>query len=120
MQAYADGKKIEVYGDKNSEWIECVAPAWDWLNYDYRIKTEPKYRPYANAEECFKDVQKHGGWVKDRYAIRSVSQITIKEPQGIMNDLVQIRGCNGRTYEDFLSDFVWADNGTPCGVLEEE
>ena len=23
------------------------------------------YRPYANADECFKDVIKHGGWVKN-------------------------------------------------------
>lgn len=80
---------------------------------------EPTYRPYKDAEECFRDVIKHGGWVKDKYAIRPVSQITFKEPQGIMHDLVRIRGCNGRTYEEFLEDFVWADTGEACGVKEE-
>lgn len=80
---------------------------------------EPSYRPYKNAEECFADVKKHGGWVKDKYAIRHISQITFKEPQGIMSDLVQIRGCNGRTYNELLMEFVWVDDGTPCGVKEE-
>lgn len=82
------------------------------------MQPDPKYRPFSNAEECFAEVQKHGGWVKDKYAIRHVSQITFKEPQGIMNDMVQVRGCNGRTYAEFLTDFDWADDGTPCGIKE--
>lgn len=34
----------------------------------YRIKPEPKYRPFVNAEECWTEMQKHQpfGWVKDR------------------------------------------------------
>lgn len=33
---------------------------------DYHIKTEPKYRPFANVEECWNEMQKHRpfGWVK--------------------------------------------------------
>lgn len=33
---------------------------------DYRIKPEPKYRPFANVEECWNEMQKHRpfGWVK--------------------------------------------------------
>lgn len=32
----------------------------------YRIKPEPKYRPFANAEECWTEMRKHQpfGWVK--------------------------------------------------------
>ena len=35
--------------------------------YKYRIKPEPKYRPFANAEECWQELLKHKpfGWVKD-------------------------------------------------------
>lgn len=80
---------------------------------------EPSYRPYKDAEECFRDVLKHGGWVKDKYAIRHVSQITFKEPQGLVDDQVQIRGCNGRTYKEFLNDFTYADDGSACGVKED-
>ena len=33
--------------------------------YEYRIKPEPKYRPFKNAEECWEEMQKHQplGWV---------------------------------------------------------
>ena len=32
----------------------------------YRIKPSPTYRPFANAEECWQEMQKHQpvGWVK--------------------------------------------------------
>lgn len=33
---------------------------------NYRIKREPKYRPFANVEECWQEMKKHEpfGWVK--------------------------------------------------------
>ena len=32
----------------------------------YRIKPKPKYRPFKNAEECWKEIQKHKcfGWIR--------------------------------------------------------
>lgn len=47
MKAYTEGKKIqckEVYG---KSWHICT-PAWDWRNFDYRIKPESHYRPYKD------------------------------------------------------------------------
>lgn len=34
--------------------------------YNYRIKPEPKYRSFANAEECLQEMLKHQpfGWIK--------------------------------------------------------
>lgn len=34
----------------------------------YRIKPEPKYRPFVNAEECWTEMQKHQpfGWIKGK------------------------------------------------------
>lgn len=117
MQAFADGNNIEVYGDKNSEWIECVAPVWDWLNYDYRIKTEPKYRPYKNAEECFRDVQKHNGWILDNDG-NFLKVLTIKDDKILTaEDINRVVKWPFGLLED---EAVWADDGTPCGVLEEE
>ena len=117
MQAYADGKKIEI--SDGHCWKEVEGPSWNWGTFDYRIKPEPKYRPYKNADECLGSVFLHGGWVRDKYAIRSVSQITFKESQGIIADMVHIKGLKNQTYEEIVSGFVWADDGSPCGVLEE-
>lgn len=114
MQAYVDGKKIQrtkltIYQD----WEDHPAPKWNWYYYDYRIKPEPKCRPYASAKECFDEVKKHGGWIKDRnhevyYTITDVGNL----------------GCrfNGRffMYKDLFLCYDWADDGSPCGIMEEE
>ena len=41
MQAFADGKKIEVTSSLTSDdWRDCSLPLWEWGCYDYRIKQE--------------------------------------------------------------------------------
>lgn len=112
MQAYADGKKIQILGLHNEGWIDWVlkdAPTWDWNHCDYRVKPEPHYRPYANAEECFADVQKHGGWaLTEQGDFINVTMIGDKDVYA--SDLYP--------FEDFLK-CIWADDGSPCGVKEE-
>ncbi len=67
MLAYADGKEIE-YLDENYKWVECKDPEFNWTYTagSYRIKPEPTYRPFANAEECWQEMQKHQpfGWIR--------------------------------------------------------
>lgn len=44
MQAALDGKEIEVNRDDGEGWRSSFMPqnhAWEWGNYDYRIKPEP-------------------------------------------------------------------------------
>ncbi|MCQ2086504.1 MAG: hypothetical protein MJZ37_00310 [Bacilli bacterium] len=57
MTAYEEGKKIECKSrDCNwAEWILPQEPAWNWAECDYRIKEEPKYRPYKDIDELFND-----------------------------------------------------------------
>lgn len=40
MQAYLDGKSIEILAD--GSWQNIVHPTWNWFNFDYRIKKEPR------------------------------------------------------------------------------
>ena len=66
IKAYAEGKAIEsrcVKGDK-SLWYNDEDPSFD-DDFEYRIKPEPKFRPFKNAEECWNEMQKHQpfGWV---------------------------------------------------------
>lgn len=39
-----------------------------WNNTEYRIKPEPKYRPFVNAEECWQEMLKYQpfGWLRDK------------------------------------------------------
>ena len=119
MKAYAEGKKIETRIIETRSrlltcWVYTPEPAWDWANFDYRIKPEPKYRPYASAEECFKDVQKHGGWVKK---IRHEVYLALS---GMGTRVYNFNSGEIRVYQNLLDDYIWADDGSPCGVLEEE
>lgn len=114
MTAYDQGEKIEcrkvLCGATG--WEDTNAPVWDWCNYDYRVKPEPHYRPYANAEECFKDVQKHGMLVRhidgDYHLIVTIGDKYI----WLGNASV------GIDRDNLLKEFVFLD-GTPCGVKEE-
>ena len=75
LQAYAEGKVIEcrtkpsfIEGtDVPNDWAEMREIVF-WNNTDYRIKPEQKYRPFKDAEECWKEMGKHKpfGWVKDK------------------------------------------------------
>lgn len=65
IQAFAEGKTIEARTNSISKWIETTTPTFDLL-HEYRIKPEPKYRPFRNKEECWNEMLKHQpfGWVK--------------------------------------------------------
>lgn len=116
MQAFKEGKKIECKRvDRDDSWDEGI-PSWNWYDFDYRVKVEPKYRPYANAEEFFEDVQKHGGWiVSGGTQYRQITGIGF----GCNPDLVKMNGCNWMKFGE-LMEAVWADDGSPVGVLVEE
>ena len=72
LQAFAEGKVIEcrtkpssVKGtDVPNDWTEMKEIEF-WNNTEYRVKSEPKYRPFNNAEECWAEMKKHQpfGWV---------------------------------------------------------
>lgn len=73
LKAYAEGRVIEcrtkpsaVEGtDVMNDWTEMKEIEY-WNNTEYRIKPEVKFRPFANAEECWEEMMKHQpfGWIK--------------------------------------------------------
>ena len=67
IQAFADGKTIQAIDPYEDEWVDQAGLNFKALfEGQYRIKPEPTYRPFANAEECWKEMQKHQpfGWIK--------------------------------------------------------
>ena len=112
MEAYANGKKIQ-YLDNNNKWIDAHNPAFDWYNCDYRIKPEPKYRPFKTQEECWEEMHKHPdfGWVKND--IGNIFKIIV-----IFNDSIKLNECNS-SYSELFKTFKFTD-GTPFGLKEEQ
>lgn len=114
MQAFVDGKAIEErrISFDHTEWIDNNNPEWRWDKFDYRIKPEPKYRPFANAQECLEEMKKHQpfGWVKDKYSVYPIERVGTNfgkkciRNYGIWN-----------TPEKMFEDVTFLD-GTPFGV----
>lgn len=67
MQAYVDGKQIQFFNEYTGEWENIQIPNW-LRDTSYRVKPEPKYRPFKNADECWQEMLKHEpfGWVKEK------------------------------------------------------
>ena len=63
LQAFADEKEIECR--EEDKWYKVLEICNETNPQDYRIKPEPKYRPFKDAEECWQEMQKHQpfGWV---------------------------------------------------------
>ena len=111
LKAFAEGKVIESRRkpsavkctDIPNDWTEMKEIEF-WNNTEYRIKPEPKYRPFKNAEECWQEMLKHKpfGWVKTDSGYEQIWHVN----EG----------------DDFNATFKYSTfaDGTPFGVKEEE
>ena len=117
IQAFADGKTIQAIDPYEDEWVDQAGLNFKALfEGQYRIKPEHTYRQFKDAEECWKEMQKHQpfGWIKDKND-GHLTLITVVDNDNMM-------ALNGRVGWDFLSmmnNYVFAD-GTPFGVKVEE
>ena len=115
IQAFAEGKTIQVRED--IDWCYLGNETdFDLSPQRYRIKPEPKYHSFLNAEECWQEMKKHEpfGWVKDKqdghYAL-----ITAVEDGARATGLNGVIGWNFTTLKKY---FDFAD-GTPFGIKVE-
>ena len=65
IKAFAEGKVIEIFDDEIGWAVEKENPKFDLSPEFYRIKPQPKYRPFKNQEECWQEMHQHPdfGWV---------------------------------------------------------
>ena len=110
IQAYAEGKEIEIFDCTKKMWETAILPHFDCDSIFYRIKPETTYRPFKDAEECWKEMLKHKpfGWVKstlfkDFALVKRVTTLYVE----INRDIID--------YKDALDKFTFAD-GTNFGV----
>jgi hypothetical protein len=112
LQAYAEGKIIETRRKPSAVKGTSVPNDWTemkeiefWNNTEYRVKPEPKYRPFKDAKECWQEMLKHQpiGWTK---LIGAIEYSFITDVDDNTN------------YSDAIKEYTFADE-TPFGIREE-
>ena len=121
LQAFAEGKVIEcrtkpsfIKGtDVPNDWTEMKEILF-WENTEYRIKPEPKYRPFKDAEECWCEMLKHEpfGWV-----IRNDYHVNIAN---LIRQSITFADNEGRnsSFSELLEDCTFVD-GKKFGIKDD-
>ena len=115
MQAFAEGDEIQ-YRNNYNEWIDVKTGeglCFTSPSSCYRIKPEPKYRPFKSQEECWQEMEDHYpfGWVKapngELFCIDKVFD------EGVVYKHSTCR------FEEYLEgNYTFAD-GIPFGIKED-
>ena len=113
IQAFAEGKAIQARTE-NRPWFDLLDNKLEISKiFEYRIKSEPKYRSFKSQEECWNEMLKHQpfGWVKEiscemLYLINGISNESIV----IMEDI--------NSFKEAMNIYEFKD-GTPFGIKEE-
>lgn len=111
IKAFAEGKNIQ-YKEDIDRWVDIKNPSFRSF-VEYRIKPEPKYRPFKTQEECWNEMHKHSdfGWV-----IRSGVYLNIS---GVYCDTIYtLEDSNGIHFDYAFLELTFTD-GAPFGVKEE-
>ena len=111
IQAWADGKIIQVR--EKGRWVELCIDDFNRSPDMYRIKPEPKYRPFKSQEECWQEMLNHQpfGWVKspngELFCIDKVFD------EGVVYKHSTCR------FEEYLEGHYTFYDGTPFGIKED-
>ena len=112
IQAFAEGKAIQ-FKTKYVDWIETDCPTWVKQS-QYRIKPEPKYRPFESQEECWQEMHQHPdfGWVlaKDSKIMYHICVVGIGYV--LIDSMSPI-------FSEAFAEYKFTD-GTPFGIKEEQ
>lgn len=142
LQAYVNGKTIQYYdvdysfniahpGERNfnNKWVDVDEDHIFKLDLcEYRIKPEPNYRPFKNAEECWQEMLKHQpfGWVKekgDKLSYELLACVSENEEAPISFAVYGSVGMGiidrpSIEFNEMFNAFTFADSA-PFGVKEE-
>lgn len=111
IQAFAEGKTIEFFNHEG-KWQEVVDAEFAYATSRYRIKPEPKYRPFKDKKECWNEMKRHEpfGWV--------IREGNFQNIMAVDSTYIYIETLH--TYFPFkeaLAEYTFAD-GTPFGIRE--
>ena len=121
MQAMLEGKTIQRHLDDMGWVYTDKIFVGDGVSL-YRIKPEPKYRPFKTKEECWNEMLKHQpfGWVKskdkDYFHLIGLVQFESEFEDVIITFATSENLV--RSSHSIYENYIFAD-GTPFGIKEE-
>ena len=121
MQAMLEGKTIQRHLDDMGWVYTNKIFVGDGVSL-YRIKPEPKYRPFNNAEECWAEMQKHQpfGWVRGNSSghYKHINNLYTNNISFQETEIAE-SGNFEWSLSDLLESYTFAD-GTPFGIRDEQ
>ena len=118
--ALAEGKTIQIL-NMEGNWVDVEVNKLNYIpeTLKFRIKPEPKYRPFKNQEECWNEMLKHQpfGWLK---SIKKQEKVHIGRVEDEDCLLITLSINEGMNYSSsYLFDRYTFDDGKPFGIKEE-
>ena len=95
---------------------DMINEQWQ-LAYLIEPPNEPKYKPFESIDKAMEAIKAHGGWVKERGS--ETPYILIEKEGNICLLKIESEDKCG-TSNELFKNFVFADDGTPCGELVDE
>ena len=119
--ALAEGKTIQIL-NMEGNWVDVEVKKLNYIpeTLKFRIKPEPKYRPFKSQEECWNEMLKHQPFSfvvnKDSVDYFSICRV-FKDEKGISRITFISNPYSGWDMEIVFDRFNFAD-GTPFGIKE--
>ena len=122
IQAWADGQTVNWYDPAIGWRLSGFTLDFDKKPNFYRIKPEPRYRPFKTREECWSEMHKHPdfGWVKVNVNVTCEYEqiVRICDYRKIELTFNIANSDDVYTSEMMLNSYTFTD-GTPFGVKDE-
>ena len=115
LQAFVEGKDIQRREKGTDDWCDMPVNDLSYISgyYDYRIKPEPKYRPFKDKKECWLEMHKHPdfGW-----GLNNIGEYV--NLSRIVNEGIYFTKGDGFDFNKALKGFRFTD-GKPFGIIED-
>ena len=120
MQAYAEGRTIQFLD--GGKWLDLCESDFYESPERYRIKPEPRYRPFKTKEECWEEMMKHQpfGWLKSKMNGRfsCIGEVYGSDEFETVYIALSTSESLSRSSDSMFEQYTFYD-GTPFGIKEE-
>ena len=115
--AWAEGKNIQFLSD--GEWHDINQADFTCYPDKYRIKPEPKYRPFKSQEDCWQEMLKHQpfGWLKSKKdgRLRCIGEVSWSDEFETVHIALSTSESLSRSSDSVFEEYTFVDD-TPFGI----